>query len=121
MCCAAGLVKVGDYSLDKRLSDIYQTFGSGKQDNAYPPSLGRGGKKADIYRFGVLMLSLIKGSIIQEEIPEVPVTLSADLRDFISKWVNIYLGITYSKAQQPLKGFEVFFYLISISITLIFY
>lgn len=80
-----GVVKVGDYSLDKRLADISQAFVNGKGDNSYPPSLGRGGKKADIYRFGILMLSLIKGCIIHDTVPEIPPTLQPELRDFLSK------------------------------------
>ncbi|XP_023718266.1 eIF-2-alpha kinase GCN2 isoform X3 [Cryptotermes secundus] len=80
-----GVVKVGDYSLDKRLADISQAFVNGKGDNTYPPSLGRGGKKADIYRFGILMLSLISGCIIHDTVPEIPPTLQPELRDFLSK------------------------------------
>jgi hypothetical protein len=80
-----GVVKVGDYSMDKRLADIFQTSVNGKGDNNYPPSLGRGGKKADIYRFGIMMLSLIKGCIIHDIVPEIPPTLQPELRDFLSK------------------------------------
>lgn len=80
-----GVVKVGDYSLDKRLSDTFQASVNGKAENIYPPSLGRGGKKADIYRFGILMLSLIRGCIIHDTVPEIPSNLQPDLRDFLSK------------------------------------
>jgi hypothetical protein len=79
------VVKVGDYSLDKRLSDIFQASVNGKAENIYPPSLGRGGKKAEIYRFGILMLSLIRGCIIHDVVPEIPSNLQPDLRDFLSK------------------------------------
>jgi hypothetical protein len=80
-----GVVKVGDYSLDKRLADISLASVNAKEDSSYPPSLGRGGKKADIYRFGILMLSLIKGCIIHDVVPEIPATLQPELRDFLSK------------------------------------
>jgi len=79
-----GVVQVGDYSLDKRLADTFQASVNGKGENNYPPSLGRGGKKADIYRFGILMLSLISGCIIHD-VPDIPLTLQPDLRDFLSK------------------------------------
>ena len=79
-----GVVQVGDYSLDKRLADTFQASVNGKGQNNYPPSLGRGGKKADIYRFGILMLSLISGCIIHD-VPDIPHTLQPDLRDFLSK------------------------------------
>jgi hypothetical protein len=80
-----GVVQVGDYSLDKRLADTFQTTVNGKGENNYPPSLGRGGKKADIYRFGILMLSLINGRIIHDVVPDIPQTLQPDLRDFLCK------------------------------------
>jgi len=80
-----GVVQVGDYSLDKRLADTFQSTVNGKGENNYPPSLGRGGKKADIYRFGILMLSLINGCIIHDVVPDIPQTLQPDLRDFLCK------------------------------------
>lgn len=70
-----GLIKLADYSLDKRLSDIYQASCLAKVEHDFPTIQGRGGKKADIYRFGVLMLSLLKGSIISEKEIEVDSSL----------------------------------------------
>ncbi|KRT79635.1 protein kinase [Oryctes borbonicus] len=71
--CNAGLIKVGNYSLDKRLSDII----SQAQCTNYS-------KKTDIYKFGVAMLSLLKGVQI-DEIPQVPQTFSGELYDFLYK------------------------------------
>lgn len=59
-----GVVRLSDYSLNKRLSDIYQTCTIIKPEPDFPSVQGRGGKKADIYRFGVLMFSLLKGIIV---------------------------------------------------------
>ncbi|XP_046402509.1 eIF-2-alpha kinase GCN2 [Ischnura elegans] len=81
----SGVIKLGDYSLDKRLSDIYQSSAAERAENIFPPSVGRGGKKADIYRFGILLLSLINGCIITDSSPEIPTTIRADLRDFLAK------------------------------------
>ncbi|XP_071450666.1 eIF-2-alpha kinase GCN2 isoform X2 [Hetaerina americana] len=81
----SGIIKLGDYSLDKRLSDIYQSSAAERTENIFPPSVGRGGKKADIYRFGILLLSLINGCIITDNPPDIPTTIRADLRDFLSK------------------------------------
>jgi hypothetical protein len=80
-----GTVKVGDCSLDRRLADISLASVNGKGDSSYPPSIGRRGKKADIYRFGILMLSLIKGCIVNDVVPEIPPTIQPELRDFLSK------------------------------------
>ncbi|XP_031785554.1 eIF-2-alpha kinase GCN2 [Nasonia vitripennis] len=80
-----GLIKVSDYSLDKRLSDIYRASSLAKVEHDFPTSQGRGGKKADIYRFGILLLSLVKGSIVSEKEIEVDSSLQPDLRDFVNK------------------------------------
>ena len=71
-----GIVKLSDYSLDKRLSDIYQTNSLAKVEPDFPTSQGRGGKKADVYRFGILLLSLLKGSIITDKENDVEVDQS---------------------------------------------
>lgn len=60
----SGLVKVSDYSLNKRLTDVYQTYTMVKPEQDFPNIQSRGGKKADIYRFGALMLSLLNGEIV---------------------------------------------------------
>lgn len=62
-----GVVRLSDYSLDKRLSDMYHSNSLAKTEHDFPTIQGRGGKKADIYRFGILLLSLLKGIIISGE------------------------------------------------------
>lgn len=62
-----GVVRLSDYSLDKRLSDMYHSNSLAKTEHDFPTIQGRGGKKADIYRFGILLLSLLKGTIISGE------------------------------------------------------
>lgn len=61
-----GVVKVSDYSLDKRLSDIYRSSSLAKAEHDFPTVQGRGGKKADIYRFGILLVSLFRGALVSE-------------------------------------------------------
>ena len=62
-----GTIKLSDYSLDKRLSDIYKiSCSEEKIEQDFPTVQGRGGKKADIYRFGILLLSLYKGAIVSD-------------------------------------------------------
>lgn len=70
-----GLVKLSDYSLDKRMSDIRRADCLAKPEPDFPTIQGRGGKKADIYRFGILLLSLLKGSIVSEKEAEIGMTL----------------------------------------------
>ncbi|KAG8238104.1 hypothetical protein J437_LFUL012211, partial [Ladona fulva] len=79
----SGIVRLGDYSLDKRLSVICQSSAKEKPENIFPPSIGRGGKKNDIHRFGILLLSLIKGCIVTDSEPEISNSVRADLRDFL--------------------------------------
>lgn len=62
-----GMVKVADYSLEKRLSDIHGSSCLAKAEHDFPTTQGRGGKKADIYRFGILLLSLLKGEIVSNK------------------------------------------------------
>lgn len=68
-----GIVRLSDYSLDKRLSDIYYSSSLEKTEHDFPTIQGRGGKKADIYRFGILLFSLLKGTIISGD--EIDLTI----------------------------------------------
>ncbi|KAI4502781.1 hypothetical protein M0802_001825 [Mischocyttarus mexicanus] len=80
-----GGIRLADYSLDKRLSDIYCTNSLAKVEHDFPTIQGRGGKKTDIYRFGILMLSLLKGTIVSGKDVDLTVILQPHLKDFISK------------------------------------
>lgn len=81
-----GVVKLSGYSLDKRLSDICSAGCLGtKVEHDFPTIQGRGGKKADIYRFGVLLLSLLKGTVVSDSVIDLDSNLQADLKDFLSK------------------------------------
>ncbi|XP_015183399.1 PREDICTED: eukaryotic translation initiation factor 2-alpha kinase 4 isoform X2 [Polistes dominula] len=80
-----GGVRLADYSLDKRLADIYRTSSLPKVEHDLPTIQGRGGKKADIYRFGILMLSLLKGTIVSGKDIDLTIILQPHLKDFISK------------------------------------
>lgn len=62
-----GVVRLSDYSLDKRLSDMYHSNSLAKTESDFPTIQGRGGKKTDVYRFGILLFSLLKGTIISGE------------------------------------------------------
>ncbi|XP_063976876.1 eIF-2-alpha kinase GCN2 isoform X2 [Diachasmimorpha longicaudata] len=85
-----GMVKVSDYSLNRRLSDIYRSSCLAKAEHDFPTIQGRGGKKLDIYRFGIILLSLFRGTIIseKEQTNEWAMNLPPELRDFLSKCLN---------------------------------
>lgn len=67
-----GVVKVSNYSVDKRLSDLYLQNQTGGNYN----------KKTDIYKLGLLILSLIHGNSVTQEIPKAA---PPDLNDFLEK------------------------------------
>lgn len=75
-----GTVKLSDYSLNKRLSDVYQTHTVVKPEEDFPSIQGRGGKKADIYRFGALMFSLLNGIIVPAD--KIDPTIISQVRSF---------------------------------------
>lgn len=56
-------------------------------ENFYPPYSGRSGKKADVHRFGIVMLSLKMGRIFNATYPTFPKDLNPDFKNFIEKFV----------------------------------
>ncbi|KAL6267393.1 hypothetical protein P5V15_000468 [Pogonomyrmex californicus] len=100
-----GVVRLSDYSLDKRLSDMYHTNSLVKTEHDFPTIQGRGGKKADIYRYGILLLSLLKGTIISGEEIDLTVIPQLHLRDFISKCLIDDERMRWSAEQLQQHGF----------------
>ena len=45
-----GVVKIADFSLDLKIRELVSSANVDILEDVYPPSLGRGGKKCDIYR-----------------------------------------------------------------------
>ncbi|XP_012255300.2 eIF-2-alpha kinase GCN2 [Athalia rosae] len=80
-----GLIKLSGYSLDKRLYDIHCSKDLAKAEHDFPTIQRRGGKKSDIYRFGVLLLSLMKGSVVSDNEGHLDNNMQPDLKDFLSK------------------------------------
>uniref|UniRef100_A0A8C3N2Y5 non-specific serine/threonine protein kinase n=2 Tax=Geospiza parvula TaxID=87175 RepID=A0A8C3N2Y5_GEOPR len=86
---AEGNIKVTDYSISKRLADICkadvfeQTKVRFSEDGLpYKP-----GKKGDVWRLGLLLLSLSQGQVTKEFPVAVPTSLPADFQDFLEKCV----------------------------------
>lgn len=69
-----GLIKVSNYSLDKKLSDLVSQ-----------QQITNSNKKTDIYKVGILILSFIHGSLICDTNVDIPTTISPDMYDFLQK------------------------------------
>ncbi|KAM8920871.1 eIF-2-alpha kinase GCN2 [Pelodytes ibericus] len=84
-----GKVKLTDYSLSKRLADLCKedVFEQTKvrfSEDALPSKTG---KKGDIWKVGLLLLSLSQGKITKEYPVKIPSELPADFQDFLKKCV----------------------------------
>ncbi|XP_017783992.1 PREDICTED: eIF-2-alpha kinase GCN2 [Nicrophorus vespilloides] len=83
-----GRIKLSNYSLDKRLSDLL----SQSQSSNFS-------KKLDIYRFGLFVLCLVKGANVDEEHFEIPINISPELYDFLSNCLCLEDKSRYTAAQ----------------------
>uniref|UniRef100_A0A0D9R4Q6 eIF-2-alpha kinase GCN2 n=1 Tax=Chlorocebus sabaeus TaxID=60711 RepID=A0A0D9R4Q6_CHLSB len=86
---AEGTVKITDYSISKRLADIckedvFEQTRVRFSDNALPYKTG---KKGDVWRLGLLLLSLSQGQECGEYPVTIPSDLPADFQDFLKKCV----------------------------------
>ncbi|CAL1531308.1 unnamed protein product [Lymnaea stagnalis] len=85
----SGRVRLGDYSIDKRLGDLYAAVDKARPgvrfSDVRPMVLGRGGQRGDIYQLGLMMLNLISGQPLMESLPEIPADLPDVLQDFLNK------------------------------------
>ncbi|XP_075700939.1 eIF-2-alpha kinase GCN2 [Rhinoderma darwinii] len=84
-----GRVQLTDYSLSKRLADICRedVFEQTKvrfSEDALPSKTG---KKGDVWKLGLLLLSLSQGKVTKEYPVKVPSDLPADFQDFLEKCV----------------------------------
>ena len=78
------MIKVSDYGLECKLDELLQSCnGSPDVADKFAPSIGRGGKKGDIYRVGILVLSLVKGYYVTQNPPPLPDTLPTQLKHFL--------------------------------------
>lgn len=69
----SGIVKLSNYSLSKRLQDLI-----------LPKHTLNYGKKQDIFMFGLLLLSLIKGKEVDDSNYEIPINIPNNLYDFLN-------------------------------------
>lgn len=86
---AEGNIKVTDYSISKRLADICKAdvFEQTKVRFSEDGLPNKPGKKGDVWRLGLLLLSLSQGQVTKEFPVAVPTSLPADFQDFLEKYV----------------------------------
>lgn len=70
-----GIVKLSGYSLEIKLIEL---FAQTQNNESYS-------KKVDILKFGLFILSLYKGILVENSDTELPTSLPTDLQDFLSK------------------------------------
>ncbi|XP_055989347.1 eIF-2-alpha kinase GCN2 [Sorex fumeus] len=86
---AEGTIKITDYSISKRLADIckedvFQQTRVRFSDSALPYKTG---KKGDVWRLGLLLLTLSQGQECGEYPVVIPHDLPSDFQDFLKKCV----------------------------------
>ena len=80
------VVKVFDYGIERKVTELFKSVNQPPDiQEQFPPSVGRGGKKGDIYRLGLIVLSLLKGRYVDG--PDIPQSLPPELQDFLKKLV----------------------------------
>ncbi|KAK4885013.1 hypothetical protein RN001_001284 [Aquatica leii] len=72
-----GMVKLGNYSIYKRLTDLV----------TQTQMLSTFNKKTDIYQFGLLLISFIRGTTVSDDKIEIPSSTQMDLHDFLTRCI----------------------------------
>ncbi|XP_048732268.2 eIF-2-alpha kinase GCN2-like [Ostrea edulis] len=83
-----GKTKVADYSIERRLSDLFYTLEQsrpGVHFDDHRPAQGRASKKGDAYNLGLVLLSLALGEDVEESNVEIPSHFPASFQDFLNK------------------------------------
>ena len=85
---SSGNVRVSDFSIDRRVRELWTRSPSLAPDDRFPVAIGRGGKKADVYRLGLLALSLALGDIVQEPVTIPSKMFPPEFRDFLRRCLD---------------------------------
>ncbi|CAB3382831.1 Hypothetical predicted protein [Cloeon dipterum] len=81
-----GGIVITNYSLDSKLGELVQ--GKERVDCGLPLPMGRGAKKADVFRYGCLLLSLFQGSPVNTLLPSPPSSVPKEFRDFLLRCLD---------------------------------
>ncbi|KAK3700276.1 hypothetical protein RRG08_033554 [Elysia crispata] len=117
---SVGKVRLADYSIDKRLGDLYKQVDRARPgvhfSDERPMVIGRGGQKGDIYQLGLMILTVLSGQPLMEAIPDIPNHLPQVLQDFLNKcllhderlrWTAAQL-LEHSFLKEPLHQLPTF-------------
>ncbi|XP_038072297.1 eIF-2-alpha kinase GCN2-like isoform X2 [Patiria miniata] len=86
-----GSLRLADYSLCKRLDDLNESIQAGSHNVRFSEEKsygGRGGKKGDILKLGILLIELIQAQEGVQYPCEVPQDLPADLQDLLNRCLD---------------------------------
>ena len=83
-----GSFRLSDYSIDKKLTEIVEERNDLNVEEIFPQSVGRGGKKSDIYRIGILVLSFQLGYIVKDQFPKIHEDVPDNLQDFLRRCLS---------------------------------
>lgn len=83
----SGEVKLSNYSIYRRLSDLHSN----------EPCIY--GKKTDIFKYGLFILSLVQGKSLSEESIKIPNSIPSDLYDFLKRY-NICILFNSTKTSM---------------------
>ena len=85
---SSGNVRVADFSIDRRVRELWTRSTSPALEDRFPVAIGRGGKKADVYRLGLLALSLALGEIVQEPVSIPSKMFPPEFQDFLRRCLD---------------------------------
>ncbi|XP_037078614.1 eIF-2-alpha kinase GCN2-like [Pollicipes pollicipes] len=100
---SSGRVRLADFSVCRRLAELAGASPPPPPD--YPPYSGRSGKKADVHRLGVLLVSLARGGVSTEPAPAPPDWLPESARDFLARCLEPDEQRRWSAEQLAQHGF----------------
>ncbi len=80
-------MRIADFSLGRRVRELIAAANAVRLEDPYPPSIGRGGKKSDIFRLGLVLVSLVTGRRVEDQLPVLRTSpaLPASLEDFLGR------------------------------------
>jgi hypothetical protein len=74
------------------------------------PILGKGGKKCDVYRLGMVVLSLVQATLVTEALPQVSLYRYEERVEYCERNIKIWIqvgpfAISYTKCCSILSMF----------------
>ncbi|GAU88418.1 hypothetical protein RvY_01123 [Ramazzottius varieornatus] len=80
--CNSGRFLLSDISIFTKLEDVYRYS---RHEAKEMVNSSRGGKKSDVLSFATLLCSVVLGQVIEHDVYDPPVTVPAEMKDFLFK------------------------------------